>query len=107
MARYVTEGHLADQVVMRGFNEVVADVRREIDANPEVLDRNYTNEERTERDRARREQADEFARQIPEAEQAGDWDRALQLVDQAERAAPGYQDYDRARQIIRERRDSR
>ena len=114
-ARYTSEGHLPDLVERHGLSKVWEAVRAEIDERPDVLDRSED-----ERRRLRNERRDRANRLVDEealaAFKAGDYDRAEQLIDEAERLDPDARDeddsdrrvkpsYDKIRAAIRKHRD--
>ncbi|WP_344923124.1 hypothetical protein [Streptosporangium oxazolinicum] len=80
-----------------------------IAAHPEVLQLSFGARQDRRRRREAREQADqrraeELSSEAFGAYQGGDYDRALELIDQAEQLSPGSQQWDRIREKINEAR---
>ncbi|MDG4792064.1 hypothetical protein O7626_40320 [Micromonospora sp. WMMD1102] len=90
VARYVTEGPLSGLGDRRGWDwrELCDWVYAYLGEHPEVLATSFTEREMEERQEARRQVGRDFERQASEAFHAGDFGRALDLLDEGEMVAP-------------------
>lgn len=87
--RYVVEGHLAALVEAHGTVAVWDAVAETVKANPEVLDLPVQGRGgREARQAARAARAADLVAQANQAFRAGDHQRALELIDQAELTEP-------------------
>lgn len=106
--RYVTEGHLNSLVTAHGLRAVWDAVDAYIRSHPRVLQLPvYGPEGREARQAARMVRARQLIVDAKAAFDAGEPDRALRLVDEAELVEPTYQPasgvtFDRVRDIIRQ-----
>jgi hypothetical protein len=84
-----------------GLTAVWRAVAAVIDADPSMLDRTYTRAQLDQRAADRKAAADALDQQAAQAYQAGDYDRALALVGEAEQVAPDHRDWDGLREFVR------
>ncbi|KWX03232.1 hypothetical protein LI90_4283 [Carbonactinospora thermoautotrophica] len=107
-ARYVAEGHLRDLVDKHGLTPVWNAVASLIAERPEVLDP-ITEADREQRIRARQDRAGRLADDAYTALLRHDYNRALELIGQAELVDPTYRPsgatWEQIREAIREQRD--
>jgi hypothetical protein len=105
-ARYITEGHLRDEYAHHGYETVYQAVRTYLERHPNLVTMTTTAEERHERAKQRKAASIRLGDIAVAAIDAGDFERALRLVDDAEELAPGLQPWDQIRGVIRARHDS-
>ena len=105
-ARYITEGHVEPVTARHGYNAVYAAVQALLDCEPAHLSRPTTEAERAARSRKRHDAASELGHAAVAAIGAGEYRRALWVVDDAEALAPDLMPWGRIRDRIEAQRDA-